>query len=367
MIASSVHPVVGPVARTLSVAPLRGLGVISYGLYLWHWPVYLVLTPVRTGLDGWALVALRVSVSIAFAIASYFCIEMPIRRGVWAGWRVRALTPAVALVAVLAVVLATASAVTHVGVSASAARAAAAPLSSTVTPGTLRVLVAGDSVAYHLGESFVRLDPELGFSTANVAFDGCALEQGATAARYFDGSDAYLDGQDCTAGWADAVTRFDPDVVVVVLAGQVLGDWQVGGEWVHLCDPGYDAWYASPDPRRRVDPRGAGCARRARDTAVVHPAVGASRVERADRLPGEGRTIPRPWPPHARDHRPRVARVPPRRVSRLHRRRPAATRRPALRGAGRRRRHSVDRAGVRSLARTSAPPSITLVGQIPPS
>ncbi len=106
------------------------------------------------------------------------------------------------------------------------------------------MLVAGDSVAYHLGESFVRLDPELGFSTANVAFDGCALEQGATAARYFDGSDVPLDGQDCTAGWADAVTRFDPDVVVVVLAGQVLGDWQVGGDWVHLCDPGYDAWYA---------------------------------------------------------------------------------------------------------------------------
>ena len=33
------------------------------------------------------------------------------------------------------------------------------------------MLVAGDSVAYHLGESFVRLDSELGFSTANVAFD----------------------------------------------------------------------------------------------------------------------------------------------------------------------------------------------------
>ena len=113
VIASSVHPVVGPVARTLSVAPLRALGLISYGLYLWHWPVYLVLTPVRTGLDGWTLVALRISVSIAFAIASYFCVEMPIRRGVWAGWRVRALTPAVALVAVLAVVLATAGAVSR--------------------------------------------------------------------------------------------------------------------------------------------------------------------------------------------------------------------------------------------------------------
>jgi peptidoglycan/LPS O-acetylase OafA/YrhL len=244
VIASSAHPVVGPVGRTLSVAPLRALGLISYGLYLWHWPVYLVLTPTRTGLGGWTLVTLRISVSIAIAIASYVCVEMPIRRGVWSGWRVRALTPAVALVAVLAVVLATAGAVSRTTASISATPAAAAPLSSTVTPGALRVLVAGDSVAYHLGESFVRLDPELGLSTANVAFDGCALERGATAARYFDGSDVPLDGHDCTAGWADAVARFDPDVVVVVLAGQVLGDWQVGGDWVHLCDPAYDAWYA---------------------------------------------------------------------------------------------------------------------------
>jgi peptidoglycan/LPS O-acetylase OafA/YrhL len=243
VIATVTHPVIGPVGRTLSFAPLRWLGLISYGLYLWHWPVYLVLTPARTGLDGWTLVTVRVSVSIAIAIASYYCVEMPIRRGVWAGWRIRALTPAVATVAVLAVVIATIGGVSRTSASPSAKRATAAPLSSTAKPGSVRVLVAGDSVAYHLGESFTRLDDQFGFSTANVAFDGCALERGATAARYFNGSDVPLDGQDCTADWAASVARFDPDVVVVVLAGQVLGDWQVGGEWVHLCDPSYDAWY----------------------------------------------------------------------------------------------------------------------------
>ncbi len=243
IIACITHPVGGPVGRVLSIFPLRALGLISYGLYLWHWPVYLVLTPARTGIEGWSLVALRIAVSLLIAVASYFCVEMPIRRGVWSGWRIRALAPATALAAVLAIVVVTAGSVSSTPDSASPARAAIAPLSSAATPGTVRVLVGGDSVAYHLGASFQRLDTELGFSTANVAFDGCALERGATAARYFDGGDAPLDARDCTTGWKDAISRFDPDVVVIALVGQVLSDWEVNGVWSHPCDAPYDDWY----------------------------------------------------------------------------------------------------------------------------
>src|SRR6516162_2448987 len=38
----------GPVARTLSWRPLAAIGLVSYGLYLYHWPVYLALSPQRT-------------------------------------------------------------------------------------------------------------------------------------------------------------------------------------------------------------------------------------------------------------------------------------------------------------------------------
>ena len=61
--------------------PLVYIGRISYGVYLYHWPVYLWLDQSRTGLDGWPLLALRLAVTFTLAILSYHLIERPIMRG----------------------------------------------------------------------------------------------------------------------------------------------------------------------------------------------------------------------------------------------------------------------------------------------
>ena len=71
----------GPVARALALGPIVWVGKISYGLYLWHWPVYVVLSPTRTGLSGVSLLVLRFAVTLAIATLSYHLVEMPIRRG----------------------------------------------------------------------------------------------------------------------------------------------------------------------------------------------------------------------------------------------------------------------------------------------
>jgi peptidoglycan/LPS O-acetylase OafA/YrhL len=57
VIAASVQPGASVVGRVLSLPPLRGLGLISYGVYLWHWPVYLMLTPGRVGWNDYPLLA----------------------------------------------------------------------------------------------------------------------------------------------------------------------------------------------------------------------------------------------------------------------------------------------------------------------
>ncbi|MCH8850377.1 MAG: acyltransferase [Chloroflexi bacterium] len=108
VIVAAVAPKGGILTNVLSFAPLRGLGLISYGVYLWHWPVYLVLTPERIGWDGHQLFAVRVLATLAIAIASYRIVEMPFRRGGLWRWRASwVLAPASAAVLVIGIVLVT--------------------------------------------------------------------------------------------------------------------------------------------------------------------------------------------------------------------------------------------------------------------
>ncbi len=93
LIASVALVPTSPWARALSLRPVRYLGAISYGLYLWHWPVFVALDHDRTGLTGLPLFALRAGVSIGVAALSLRFLEMPVRRGLARGWRAWAVAP----------------------------------------------------------------------------------------------------------------------------------------------------------------------------------------------------------------------------------------------------------------------------------
>ncbi|MFE7661652.1 acyltransferase family protein [Streptomyces celluloflavus] len=88
-----------PVGRVFAAPVLRWFGLISYSLYLWHWPVYLLLSEERLGMTGWSRMAVILAASIAAAWLSKVLIEDPIRfRARWAKNR----TGAAALLAALA-------------------------------------------------------------------------------------------------------------------------------------------------------------------------------------------------------------------------------------------------------------------------
>ena len=84
-----VHPHTLIGARLLGSAPLRWIGVRSYGIYLWHWPVFMVTRPkIDVPFDGWPLLALRLAATAILADLSYRYIETPIRRGALSrAWR----------------------------------------------------------------------------------------------------------------------------------------------------------------------------------------------------------------------------------------------------------------------------------------
>jgi peptidoglycan/LPS O-acetylase OafA/YrhL len=69
----------GPVRSLFSTRAFVAVGRVSFGLYLFHWPVFVVLDGSRTGLSGIPLGVLRMSVTIAITVLSYFLLESPIR------------------------------------------------------------------------------------------------------------------------------------------------------------------------------------------------------------------------------------------------------------------------------------------------
>ncbi len=82
------------VGAALSWRPLRWLGVRSYGIYLWHYPVIVLTSPANATLDL-PRAAAQVAASIALAALSWRFVEEPVRHGaigrLWT--RVRTGTP----------------------------------------------------------------------------------------------------------------------------------------------------------------------------------------------------------------------------------------------------------------------------------
>ena len=79
LIAAVAHPKTG-IGNALGVAPLRWVGERSYGIYLWHWPIIVLLAGVNTR-PGVGIVLAEAAIVLAAATLSYRFVEQPIRMG----------------------------------------------------------------------------------------------------------------------------------------------------------------------------------------------------------------------------------------------------------------------------------------------
>jgi peptidoglycan/LPS O-acetylase OafA/YrhL len=250
----------GPFASVLAVWPLRMLGIISYGLYLYHWPVILWLTPERTGLDGTLLVLFQAAVTIALAIVSYKLLERPIRTGkLLRGTGARVAAPfgiaAMALTGFL--ITNTLSTPTHLDF-ADAAEAvnvgrSGTPSASESPPGTdvpitpvpppsgaPSVAFFGDSTGLMTAKGFkawAAESPDVRLA-GGAAWYGCGMVREGTArfnGREFDPGAC----GDLTTQWAAAIDEAQPQIAVIQAGPIDVDD--------HLL-PGDSKWRAPGDP-----------------------------------------------------------------------------------------------------------------------
>lgn len=223
-------------ARLLSWEPLRQVGLVSYGLYLWHWPVYVALTPDAVGATGPALLVVRLALTGVLATASYVLVERPIRTGgLGRRWSVRRLRPlvAVTVAGVVAVVL---------GGTAGAGPPAGAPVAAAAVqqrrPGDTAVYLLGDSVPYSLRVGF-RPATVPGLFVAGSTQLGCGLIPVPLAV---DGQPKTLDER-CRpwdAAWPADVTAVRPAVAVLFAGIGEQFDHVVDGKIVRFGTPAYE-------------------------------------------------------------------------------------------------------------------------------
>jgi hypothetical protein len=260
------HAVLSPASWTavaLSLPPLVWLGRISYGVYLWHWPLFGWLSAERTGLTGSALLGVRIAATLAVACASFYLLEQPIRRARWPRRRPRlsagvaaAALAASAVVAIAATEpppvppappIALEEALLPPRPPAFQPEQAAAPVPPMRRAGRApgdkpRIAFMGDSVAWSLAnylpeqkqiEVFVR-----GVQGCGIARLPEIMYVGAPHTNY-PGCDKW------DARWRRNIRTDDPDVSVILLDRWELMDRKLDGRWQHVGDPAFDAYLAA--------------------------------------------------------------------------------------------------------------------------
>jgi peptidoglycan/LPS O-acetylase OafA/YrhL len=277
----------GPIQVLLSCPPMTFVGSRSYGIYLYHWPLFLVLDEIRTGMSGLTLFALRLVATFVIAEVSLRIIERPIRSSSAGPLRTiflsGAAVSAVALLSGLGYLTSrdTLYVTAPDQISAEALeRAALKPTASTVknvlestsvTPadqdrspveppstslqdsrltadggGPLRVLLLGDSTAVALGSGAVStsVDQPDSLQVQLDANGACGVVRGGI---YEDVTLTAAMKMTCDSLiWRDVptdVSDLDPDVVVILvsLADTWRRSWDDGTTWLDPTEPEFAA------------------------------------------------------------------------------------------------------------------------------
>ncbi len=235
----------GPIAWTLSLRPLVWIGTISYGAYLWHYPVFIYFDAARTGFVGFPLLLVRFACTFGLAAVSFYLVERPVMYGTF--WRsLKAAVPATALLVATVVVV----------VAGTASEASALPSlnpgsfgSAPATGPAVPVLVTGDSTALTLGLALAEATKASkdGLRIIDEGNEGCGVAEGhlfESKGTRGNVPPACNPGKPAADQWPAILSRqlhrYQPKVVVL-LAGRwdVYDRTDLAGKWTNITNPAY--------------------------------------------------------------------------------------------------------------------------------
>jgi len=268
----AVNPL-GLTGRLFSASPLRLLGRVSYGIYLWHWPLVLVLTQRRTGLSGTGLLAVRLAAIASAVTLSWLLVERPLLRhhsrpspapsGRRLRWR-----PVLGMAASIAVVVTILISARPGGVGSPAAASrivTAQPISSpqlvrppgpvaantsavksppvVLPPARIQAVMLGDSVSVTLANALERFAPTYNVSLADGGIVGCGIVVGNVRSN---GQASPIPNQcwSWRSEWERQIDISRPHVVVLLLGRWEVLDRVIDGQWHHIGQPLFDGYLA---------------------------------------------------------------------------------------------------------------------------
>lgn len=235
----------------MSFRPFTELGRISYGIYLFHWPVVWWLTADRLHVPAAAGAAIQVGVTLLLAIGSYHFLEQPIRTGRLVVSRQRIVVPVAATAAIAVMAFALPAPDTARIVAMSASKEAVIPTTSapapdeTAPPPPVRVMIVGDSFALSVGlglEHWAQTSGQIG--TLNTGLVGCGFGRGGMNRGIGLEREWPEACQQREPALLEQLESFRPDVVLLAGGMWDVTDRKLAGtsRWTHIGEPGYDAY-----------------------------------------------------------------------------------------------------------------------------
>ena len=269
-----------PLHQFMTSRALRFLGRISYGLYLYHWPVYMLVTSDRLSrllpginqINGLWLLGSHLAITMFLATISFYLVERPFQRGKFplSGKQVTVLSgtiaSAIAVIAIFCGLLWVNSRPVEANNKFETVGGMCSQQGLLSPPGDeqIRILVIGDSVSVQIAEGLCSwaLDHPGKIVVMNEAHLGCVVGRygekrvpggiegpvGDLCSAWNEPVPAHLMLKTEVISWPTAVHLFKPDIVLGHITPWDVTDRLIpslGTEWVWIGMQPYDDYIAS--------------------------------------------------------------------------------------------------------------------------